>query len=457
MSLEMRDFLSKNKFSLGFFPLVACNGVSVGTSGIAVTLYAVHMGATASQIGLIRGFESLGILLGVFLMGLLVDHIGPRKVFMCGGLAAGVGYLWLVQASSPGVLMVWVGIIGFCVSSRMVSMNSIFMGQLKSIGNHKSGWYRASHSIGFSFIGPLLGGAVIHGEGYPITFRVVSLLFLISVGLASIVLEAEKRIGTPKESLSAGSLKTGAPIPALGMGTPKESLSAGSLKTGARSGFSPAETWVQTKRLFRNRLFIQTASTEGVITATMSCFNTFAVVLALRVYGLSQEDAAFLVALHGIVFIFSLFFLGRFLARWGSNFFYFSSLSIGLTALFLLGGTPGFGLAVAGLLLLAVSLGMLTVVNYSALSDIPGERGKMAGVYGVFSVSGMALGPALGGVLGEAFGLRAIFLGLTPLFLLLGISRFWTRHGTEDRSDPSGDLSLGAGGKSTSFRHEPTQ
>jgi MFS family permease len=70
---------------------------------------------------------------------------------------------------------------------------------------------------------------------------------------------------------------------------------------------------------------------------------------------------------------------------------------------------------------------MLTVVNYSSLSEIPGERGKMAGVYGLFSVSGMALGPFVGGFIGGAFGLRAIFLGLAPLFALLGASRYRER------------------------------
>jgi MFS family permease len=387
----MKAFLSKNKFLLGFFPLVACNGVSVGTAGIAVTLYAVHMGATPAQIGMIRGFESLGILSGVFLMGLLVDQMGPRRVFITGGLLGGAGYLLVSFAQTPSRLMVAVGVIGFFVSSRMVSMNSVFMARLKTIGHHKSGWYRASHSVGFSFIGPLLGGALAKGVGYHLTFQVISLLFFASILLAAIVLKDEK---------------TG---------------------KGETPGFFPQETWNQIRILLKNKRFIQVASTEALITATMSCFNTFVVVMALEDYGLSQQTAAVLVALHGIVLIASLFLLGRLLARMGSRFFYFTSLFLGLAALFLLGGFRSLPLAVVGLLLLAISLGMLTVVNYSSLSEIPGERGKMAGVYGLFSVSGMALGPFVGGFIGGAFGLRAIFLGLAPLFALLGASRYRER------------------------------
>ena len=85
----MKETTGENKLLVQFMFLSVLGGMGMGVAQIAVTLYAVKLGATSSQIGLIGGAQGIGLLFTVLPIGFLVDHVGPRKVFIFGAVASG--------------------------------------------------------------------------------------------------------------------------------------------------------------------------------------------------------------------------------------------------------------------------------------------------------------------------------------------------------------------------------
>lgn len=379
----MKNFFARNKFLLKFMFLAICGGVGAGISQIAVTLYAINLGANSSEIGLINGVQSIGIFLTVLPMGFLVDHFGAKKIFIIGGSIGALVYLFLPLANTPQLLLIFTAILGFFMSFRFVSMNSVFLDYLNYNGNEKAGWYRASHSIGISFLGPILGAYLVKNLGYGLTFLIVSLLFIITVITAKFVLT-----GRQKEDADI-------------------------------TIFSFNSTFIHIKSLLRNKNLVDASIIEGSAVIAFSCFTTFIVVIALRTFNLPQEISALFISVLGMFFIFSLLSLGTLLKKLGQKNFYLLSILAIILGLILLGVAKDSVWLWPGSIFFGIGLGMLNLINVTRVSNIDGKKGKVAGVFSFFTVTGMIIGPILGGFIGSAFGLQAIFLALIPLFFIL--------------------------------------
>ena len=101
----MKKAIDENKLLLQFMLFSVLGGAGMGIAQMVITLYAVSLAATASQIGLIGGVQGIGLLLTVLPIGVLVDHVGPRKVFIFGVLASAVIYLLFPFAHSSNSLL----------------------------------------------------------------------------------------------------------------------------------------------------------------------------------------------------------------------------------------------------------------------------------------------------------------------------------------------------------------
>ncbi|MEI6757564.1 MAG: MFS transporter [Chlorobium sp.] len=369
------------KFLPRFLLVSVLSGVSVGMAGVILILYALGIGANSSQIGLLRGLESIGALLTVLPMGFLVDHFGAKKIFTAGCTAGVIIYSALPNAASIFYLTAAVGVLGLFMSFRFVCMNSIFLNALAVIGSEKSGWHRAATSFGMSFLGPLLAGYVVGEHGYRIAFYSISAILAISGVAAFLFFENHEH------------------------------------KSREQADVHPP-----LRKLFRNRKFLNACLGECAGSVAMATFNTFTVVLALKLLNFSHSSAIMVISLNGIVFILSLFIAGKYYPHCGETIGYRVSMALVIVALLLIGVVEHPAALWAASVILAAGIALQTVINLAIVSSEESAKGRVAGVFGFFPVAGMAAGPLIGGFISDNLGVRASFLAIIPLFIMLGIN-----------------------------------
>ena len=79
----MKKAIDENKLLLQFMLFSVLGGAGMGIAQMVITLYAVSLAATASQIGLIGGVQGIGLLLTVLPIGVLVDRATTGGVVHC--------------------------------------------------------------------------------------------------------------------------------------------------------------------------------------------------------------------------------------------------------------------------------------------------------------------------------------------------------------------------------------
>jgi MFS family permease len=113
---------------------------------------------------------------------------------------------------------------------------------------------------------------------------------------------------------------------------------------------------------------------------------------------------------------------GRYLPVYGEANGHRLSILLAIVSLLLIGAVAHPAALWLGAAVLAAGIGIQTVINLSIVSSEESAKGKVAGVFGLFPVAGMAAGPLIGGFIANSLGLRAAFLAIIPLFILLGIN-----------------------------------
>ncbi len=377
----MKETILKNKLLLQFILFSVVSGMGMGVAQMALTLYAVKLGATASQIGLIGGVQGIGLLVTVLPIGFLVDYVGPRKVFLFGTVISAIIYLFFPFARSSNSLIIAVAFLSLFTAFRFIPMTSVFLEFVKKVGSGKAGWQRGSHSFGLVFLGPLFGASLSKYWGFEITFYIISALILLLVfGVTAIFPE-----NAHSESVSLG-----------------ERLS-------------------HFKEFFKDRNLIEASGAEALALATFSCFNAFIVVIAIRVFHFTPPIASLFVSIEGLIFIVTLFTLGRILEKLGEHRFYLGSIAIVVSGLSLISCFLNPSFIVAGTILIGIGLGMFNLVNVTRVANANAEKGKTAAVFSLFTMLGVVIGPVIGGFAGELFGTWSVFLVFIPMYLAFGV------------------------------------
>jgi predicted MFS family arabinose efflux permease len=397
----MTDELDANRVLLWFMLLSVLGGTSMGMAQIATTLYAVNLGASSSQIGMIGGAQGIGFLCTVLPIGFLVDHVGPRKVFFFGAASSAVAYLLFPFVRTAESLCWFVAVVGFFTAFRFIPMSSVFLQFVKQAGSEKAGWQRGSHSFGLVFLGPLLGGVLSRYWGFNMTFQLVSVAVVIMMALG---------LATFPDGLRADD-------------------HAGSEPT------TPAERIAELVKLFKHEEILEASLAEALALATFACFNAFIVVMAIRIFHFPSEVASLFVSLEGISYIATLFLLWRLLDSLGSRQFYLISILVVIAGLLLLSILWHPAFLFAGTLLIGLGLGMFNLVNVTRIARTDVGKGKIAGVFSVFTVLGSIIGPVIGGIAGEWIGGWSVFLVFIPFYLILGY-RICFRHNARNVSAP---------------------
>ncbi|WP_240048371.1 DHA2 family efflux MFS transporter permease subunit [Crenalkalicoccus roseus] len=192
-----------------------------------------------------------------------------------------------------------------------------------------------------------------------------------------------------------------------------------------------------------------TAMIGTVSTILSSTIVNVAIPDIMGAFGIGQDRAqllaaGFLAATTGTML----------LTAWAVEAFGFRATYLAAMAIFLAGSALG-GLApneaalVAGRVMQGASAGLLQPLGMQVVFQVfpPERRGTAMGLFAVGVVMAPALGPALGGVVTDAFGWRAVFLAALPL-PLLGLGLGWLfmpgrpREGKRPRFDAVGFLLL---------------
>jgi len=372
-------------FLARFLMFTVVSSITIGMGKLVTTLFAVQIGASPTQVGLIASTEWLGMLIVTLPAGFVIARFGARRVYFAATMGPMLISLLLPFTNVWYLLAAGRGGAGFCYPFRIVSMNSSFWEFLTRIGHHKAGWYRASGAIGTALLAPLLGNWVITAGGVFGAYWVIAALFA-GIALYSWTLLPERPVVQANHA-EAGSPSIGSQIRAIA-GDPRIS---------------------------------ECCLVEMIDSATLALVSTFLIVLAMQVLHFSQHEAVNLLMAQGAMSITMLLVFGRLAARLKRRTAYMISLTGAALGLILLGCGEGFAAIAVGVVLVSGSEALVHLVNVNELSRHPGTKSKISGIYGLAQMLGAFAGSLLGSFLSHYFGLRMVFLIWLPLLLVAGV------------------------------------
>ena len=369
------------KFMGSFVLLTIIAGLGVGVARILISLYAVQLEATELQLGLIAAAQSVGILFMALPIGVLVQRLGSLKVFSMGSVIGAALYALTPLQESAWYLLIVTALVSFVLPMRFVSINTVFLSNLKRLGPAKAGWFRGSHMMGFFLIAPALTVLLIQHFGYGGSFYWVAFLFLGTLIFAPFCFQQ-----IHQTAANAPSFKWRDVVAPLAL-----------LKTHAA--------------------LRMVCALEFLSSVANNYFGFFIVVIAIQSFSLSESVAVMLLTTQGIVFVGSLFTLGGLAELIGYAKFYWIGLSLISSALLILAITPITFWMWPASLMLGLGLGMLHIANFMSFAKV-GEQTAMAKISPILALVGPA-GGLFGGFLGAAFGAS---LGLQNLFFPIGLA-----------------------------------
>lgn len=377
----MKRLFEENDLITRFMIINICTGIWVGMVNFIIPVFALSLGATPVEIGLVRGLSGLGDLLLVLPAGLMIDYFGSRKMYIASCAIGGAITILLALAWTPWVLIVMMIFYGMARSIRTTSLNASFFQHMNTIGARKSGWYKGSMTVGTQFLGSLIGGALAVALSFAGYFFAASAFILMPILIAF--------GGKSDLMISASRGKPG-------------------LK-GSVDGY---------RQLLRNKVLVVATTTECINTAFALTFSTFLTVMVITSLGLSIAMAAILISLRGMANILVVFFGGR-LLEFDYNHLYAVSFVMSSVGLLLLGTSQDVWLLMLASVILGLFSGVMTLLTFTQVGNTDAEKGKVSGVFSFGQKAGMVAGPVLGGVVGSFIGLQAIFLCFIPFFLLM--------------------------------------
>lgn len=383
----LNGWLSANRFLIVFSLLASLMGTSVGVAKITTTFFAIELGADARLLGLLAAGQMVGTLVMSVPIGFLVDHFGPRRLFVIGSTLAGATYAFIPGAASPGFLLGATTAISFFMPLRFVSLNTVFFAQIRQMDQGKAGWYRATHLSGQFLIGPTAAVALISVLGYSGAWWVLAASFALTIAVSPLVLGPF------------------APKPAAARGVRPDLKALG------------AELAMLVRHRELQGICLVNVCVDGLVAYQM----TFVVAIALQDFGMDAAGASAFVTGTGLAFIITLLLMGGPIARLGTRNSYLLGCGLTVAALLVQAGAAGPAAFWPGVVVLGISAGILQTVTISRGAEIGGRfgQGKVSGLLMMTSPVGALLGGLAGGWAGQKLGLQAVFYLFVPVFLAL--------------------------------------
>lgn len=370
----MSATMSDRRFMANFLLLALVSGLTVGLGKVVTTIYAIDLGATALQVGVIGAMESIGMVLVTVPAGFIIARYGARGIYFASSLGPLLVNLAMPFAAGWAALAGGRWLIGLCIPFRMVAMNSAFLERLRGRGETRGGWYRGALTAGMAILGPASAGILILKAGVTAAFFIVAALFGVMAVFSLSFLPARQPVAEESASFFA--------------------------EIGALLG---------------NRAVAESSFVEFLSSATGSLFSTFILLLAAALPPLTKEDGITVLLVQGVSTVALLFLSGTLVARLARGTAYALALALAAAALALLGFAHGFPALAVGAVLLSAASAVVHLINVRMLAAIPGAKSKAAGLYNLASMTGSSAGALGGGLLTKLVPLQSVFLLWLPI------------------------------------------
>ncbi len=370
----------------GLLTLALVVGTVNGLSRVALPLYAASLGAQAWQVGLTGGLGYFGVMMLSLPIGAWIDRHGSRALFTGGVLAAALLMLVMPWLTQPWMAVAGTAVLGLVLPFRTVPAQTEFLMLLPRLSPSRAGWNRAAHTMGLFFLGPAASAAVIAGLGFTSVFELASAGLLVGflVGRRALTGRTPAPTAVPHESL-----------------------------------------WRRVQAQFamvaRHAEMRRTMLIDCLTQMAVAYFVVFALVLAVRRFGMPLQAAAGLVTLQGALFVATLFLGGRWLSQRTQEWQYLLA--------FVLIGAQGllFGLGTGpaalwlGAALMGLGVGLQGLTSTSRFAQLMQEhgRGRVGGLTSVAPTAGGMVGAVGGGLLSQQLGTEAGFRVLALMFGVL--------------------------------------
>jgi MFS family permease len=363
--------------------------LAFGMVSFALPLYALSLGLSLAQIGLLVGLRTVVVLPLKPVAGWLADRVGVRTVYVSGALArtlAAVGLLFVGGFFGLAVVRLLQG--ASAASRDVASLGVIARDAQNRVGTIYS-WYATAKHVG-GVAGAGLAGLMIaaSGGGYKMLFALVVVLSVLPTAAAWIGLRE-----TP----------AGSPDPA----------ELGAEEVSKKEYNEPNKTSRIAALVSLIRELSGPASVGMLVAASAYMVHGIFPILATKYAGLSEAEAGLIYSLSAAVFLVAGPIFGWIVDRYGRpvGIAWRSVANIGSSLLYL--ASPTFiGLAVARSVDDSGKAAFRPAWA-SAMADVaakdPSQRGRRLGALDTSQSIGEALGPALAGILWQSGGIFALF------------------------------------------------
>jgi MFS family permease len=377
-------------FLARFVSLAVLAGATIGMGNVITTLFALHIGATSVEVGLISGAATLGMMLVTLPAGFLIAKFGARRIYLLASLNCAAIYLVVPWLGWWPALAAARGLVGASVPFRTISMNTTFLQRVRQLGLGKAGWYRASQSTGMAVIGPWLGTVLTASSSFLVSYVCLAGLFVaMALWSQNFLPDADDAVGPADESSGI-------------FGQLRELLD---------------DVWVS-----------ESCFTEFMSSSVTSLFSSFIIVLAVRDLGWPASRAILLITAQGLTLITALFLLGSLLQRVKIGIAYMLSIGFGSVALLAIGFGRTLPVLMVGAVALAIGAALIHLINVVRVAHSDRPKSQVSSLLNLASQSGSLLGSVGGGLLSALIGLHHIFLAWLPLVWTTAIICLWRYH-----------------------------
>jgi predicted MFS family arabinose efflux permease len=345
-------------------------GATLGMSKVMLTLFAVNMGASPSQLGAVNSVEGLSIALLTLPAGVLVARLGSRPVYVVASAIAAVFYLLLPKSTSWIELALCVGLCSMCSAFRIVAMSGAFMDLLPALGAGKAGWFRGAVMTGLVLVGPLSGTLLVQRFGTAGAYAFVSGGFLVMALAGPLVLPRARH---PERDQAV------------------------------------TQSLARFIGLLRHPIVARVCALDLAMAMILSYFASFIVLIGMKEFGLRPPVAALLVIVEGSTSVLTMFLGGLLLRDFGFRQMFALNAGFLLAGLATLSAARSARILAVGAMLLAVGLAIAHLLTVRRLSMLDVNKGSAASLQIMAQTVGLFLGTLLGGALADWLTTQAVF------------------------------------------------
>jgi MFS transporter, DHA1 family, multidrug resistance protein len=353
-------------------------------------LFAGHLGADASGIGLVAALGPLTGILGSIPAGLLADRFGRRRLLLASAwIFATAPLLYLVADSLLllGIARIYHGLATAIFMPVALAMVADLFQQGRG---ERIGWFSTATLAG-RFVAPLTGGLLLAGLTMP-PATVFQIVYLVCFGGGLLSLLFAARLPAPGPPVRPAARRRGEMLTAF-------------RRVAATPGILPA------------------AMAEAAVLFMYGAFETFLPAHVVAA-GLSAGEAGFLISIQIMTLALTKPVMGRFSDRHGRNRQILRGGLGGMLAMALLASATSFWTLLAASIGIGLALSMVTSATTALIADRsrPEDRGVAMGILSSIMDIGHAAGPLTAGLIAVHFGLSTALLGAAAVLGLASLA-----------------------------------